>query len=145
MLWDKAVQHLECTSVQAMSSDSQHQVGWPTVLSIRSPRENRRFVLPFQLVFSVSLHHDQKQVGEERACVLFGLCFHIVIHYWRESRKELKEGWNLEAGADAKAMERWCLLTCSPWLAQPKDGTSHMGWAFPHQLIKKMPICLPAT
>jgi hypothetical protein len=37
----------------------------------------------------------------------------------RKSEQELKQGKNLEAGADAGAMEGCCLLTCSPWLAQP--------------------------
>jgi hypothetical protein len=35
------------------------------------------------------------------------------------SGKELIQGWNLEAEADAEAMEECCLLACSPQLAQP--------------------------
>ena len=35
------------------------------------------------------------------------------------SGQELKQGWNLEAGADAEAMEECFLLTFSSWTAQP--------------------------
>jgi hypothetical protein len=34
------------------------------------------------------------------------------------SPKELTQGWNLEAGSDAEAMEGCSLLACFPWLAQ---------------------------
>lgn len=59
---------------------------------------------------TVSEHHDQKQVREERDYVLFGLHIPTVVHHWRESGKELKQGWNLEPGADA---EEYCLLAFS--------------------------------
>ena len=32
---------------------------------------------------------------------------------------------NLEAGADAEAMEGCCILACSPWLAQPSYRTDY--------------------
>jgi hypothetical protein len=42
-----------------------------------------------------------------------------LIHpHWRMSGQELKLGRNLEAGADAEAMEGCCLLACCSWLAQ---------------------------
>ena len=47
-------------------------------------------------------HHGQKQVGEEKG--LFGSDFHSN-HHWRKSEQELKQGRNLEAGADAEAIE----------------------------------------
>jgi hypothetical protein len=53
-------------------------------------------------------HHDQ--VGEES---LFGLHFHITVHHWRKSGQELKQGRNLEAGADTEAMDG-VLLTGFP-------------------------------
>ena len=34
-------------------------------------------------------------------------------------RQELKQGRNLEAGADTEYTEGCCLLVCSRWLAQP--------------------------
>jgi len=37
---------------------------------------------------------------------------------WK-SGQELKRGRNLEAGADAEALEEWCLLAISMWLTQP--------------------------
>jgi hypothetical protein len=36
-----------------------------------------------------------------------------------EVRQELKQGRNLETGADAEAMEECFLLACLSWLAQP--------------------------
>jgi hypothetical protein len=61
--------------------------------------------------------------------------FLIVIHHQKEVRQELKQGRNLEAEADAEAMEGCCLLTCSHGLLsllsyktqdhQPRDGTTH--------------------
>jgi hypothetical protein len=54
----------------------------------------------------------KKQLGEERIC---SACPSIV----RGSGKELKQGRNLKAGADAETMDGYCLLACSSWLAQP--------------------------
>jgi hypothetical protein len=50
---------------------------------------------------------------------LFSLHFHTTVHHQRKSGQEVKQGQNLEAGADEEAMEECCLLACSPWLAQP--------------------------
>ena len=36
----------------------------------------------------------------------FGLYFYITVHHQRKSVQELKNGRNLEAGADAEAMEK---------------------------------------
>jgi hypothetical protein len=49
---------------------------------------------------------------------LFCLHFQIINYHWRKSGQEPKQSWNLKAGVNAEAMERYCLLTCSPWLAQ---------------------------
>jgi hypothetical protein len=54
----------------------------------------------------------KKQVGEER--VYSAYTFHIAVHHQRKSGQELTQGRNLEAGADAEAMERCCLLACFP-------------------------------
>jgi hypothetical protein len=53
-------------------------------------------------------HHDQKASWEGKG--LLGSHFHIVVHHGRKSGQELKQGRNLEAGADAEAMEGCCLL-----------------------------------
>ena len=63
--------------------------------------------------------------------------------------QELKQGRNLEAGADAEAMEGCCLLACFPWLAQLafinlddqlRDGTTHNEPSPIHRsLIETMP------
>ena len=55
-------------------------------------------------------HHDQSKLEN----IGFVLHFHIVVHHWRKSGQELKESRNLEAGADAEAMEGSSLLACSP-------------------------------
>jgi hypothetical protein len=49
----------------------------------------------------VMKHYDQSNFEGKG---LFGLHFHITVHHWRKSGQTLKEGRNLEAGADAEAM-----------------------------------------
>jgi hypothetical protein len=83
---------------------------------------------------------------------LFGLSFHIVVHQRRKSGHELKQGRNLEAGADKEAMAECCILACSSWLTsllfyrtqdhQPKDDTTHNGLGPPLSL-RKMPTVQP--
>jgi hypothetical protein len=68
---------------------------------------------------------------------VFSLHFHTAVHHQRKSAQELKQGRNLEAGADTEAMKGCYLLACFSWLAQllsyrtqdyqPKDGTTHNG------------------
>jgi hypothetical protein len=58
----------------------------------------------------------QSKLGRKEFISLY---FHITVNRWRKSGQELKQGSNLEAGADAEAMEGCYLLACSPWLAQP--------------------------
>jgi hypothetical protein len=76
---------------------------------------------------------------------LSGLHFHITVHHQKGSGQELKQGRNLEAGTDAEAMEGWCSLACSPWIAQlaflknPGIGPSHNGLGPPPSITKKMP------
>jgi len=62
------------------------------------------------------------------------------------SGQELKQDRNLEAGADAEAMEESCLLACSacfliePRTISPGMAPCTMGWALPHQtLFKEVP------
>jgi hypothetical protein len=80
---------------------------------------------------------------------LFNLYFHNAVHHQRKSGQELKQGRNLEAGADSEAMEACYSLACSLWLAQPalyrtqdhypRDGTTHNGLGLHHQsLIEKV-------
>jgi hypothetical protein len=63
-------------------------------------------------MFSIALmkHHGQEQFGEERviACT----------HSYHTSLLEGSQDRNLEAGAIVEAMEKYCLLACSPWLVQ---------------------------
>ena len=58
--------------------------------------------------------------------------------------KNPKQGRNLDAGADAEAMEGCCLLAGFPWLAQaaflanlgpPAQGWYHPQWAGPSSPI----------
>jgi hypothetical protein len=77
---------------------------------------------------------------------LFSSHFHITVHHQRKSGQELKQDRNLEAGADAEALERCCLLACSGcFLIEPRTtrldiASPKMGWPHPHWLlIKKMP------
>jgi hypothetical protein len=58
----------------------------------------------------------KKQVGKEKG--FFSLYFHIAVYHQRKSEQVFIQGKNLEAGADAVAMEGCCLLDCFPWLTQ---------------------------
>jgi hypothetical protein len=50
---------------------------------------------------------------------LLTLFLHIAVLHKKKSGQELKQGRNLEAGANAEAMEGCYLLACSSWLALP--------------------------
>jgi hypothetical protein len=73
----------------------------------------------------------KKQVGEERVYAVYTFTL-LFITKGSHDR-------NLEAGADAEAMEGCCLLACFPWLAQlartqdyqPRDGNTHNGPSHP--------------
>jgi hypothetical protein len=60
--------------------------------------------------------HSQKQFGEER--VYFSLQFSDHSPLEKEVKANT-QGRTMEAGIEAEAMEECCLLTQSPWLAQP--------------------------
>lgn len=62
------------------------------------------------------LNHQNEGWGEKG---LHGLHFHIADHYIRNLGQELNQGTNLEAGANAEALEECCLLTCFLLFAQP--------------------------
>jgi len=73
---------------------------------------------------------------------LYSSHFHIAVHSQRKSGQELTEGRNLEAGADAEAMEGVLLtgllsLACSGCFVIELRTTSQgmapptMGWAIP--------------
>ena len=46
-------------------------------------------------------HHDPKASWGGQG--LFGLCFQITVYHWRKLGQKLKQGRNLEAGADAES------------------------------------------
>lgn len=60
---------------------------------------------------TVTKHHDLKASWEERVYLAYTY-LHIVVHYQRKSRKELKNGQNLEAGDDAETIEECYLVAC---------------------------------
>lgn len=66
-----------------------------------------------RVTISVIKHHDQTQLGEEG--VHFGL-FSTALSI--KSGQELKQGGNLESGTEAQALEEYCSLAYSSWLAQ---------------------------
>jgi hypothetical protein len=88
---------------------------------------------------TVIKHHIQSELGRK------GFSWLILLHgspTLKEARQELKQGRNLEAGADAEAMGGCCLLACSSRLAQPaflraQDHQSRVtlftvDWALPY-------------
>lgn len=60
-------------------------------------------------------HHDQEASWGEKGS--FGLHFHIAVHHKRKSGQALKQGKNLQGGADAEATEKYYVLACFTWLA----------------------------
>ena len=66
---------------------------------------------------AVTKTHDPKQLGRQRVNLA---CRSQVTVHWEKPRSgtQTRQG-NLEAGAEAEAMEGCCLLVCSSWLAQP--------------------------
>jgi hypothetical protein len=56
----------------------------------------------------------KKQVGEER---VYSAYTSILLFITKEVRTGTLA--SQEAGADAEALDRWSLLACFPWLAQP--------------------------
>jgi hypothetical protein len=64
----------------------------------------------------VFLHSDETQTKTRT----IGFIWHMLtnhFHHGKKSRQEVKQGRNLEAGADAEAMEG-CSLAYFMWLAQ---------------------------
>ena len=51
-----------------------------------------------RFLIAVMKHYDKKASWGEEG--LFNLYFHIGVHFCRKSRQKLKQGKNLEAGAD---------------------------------------------
>jgi len=65
---------------------------------------------------AVTKHHDQKHAGEER--VLFCLHFQVIVHHWRKSGQEFKQG--IPGGRDdVDATEAVLLTDLLLLLAQP--------------------------
>ena len=72
----------------------------------------------------------------------------MAAHQQRKSEQELTQGRNMEAGADAEAMEGAAYWLASPDLLsllsyrtqdyQPRDGPTHSGLGLPTSIIKKM-------
>ena len=77
--------------------------------------KQKRLCVLVRVPIAATKHHGQK--ASCRGKGLFGPHFQIIVHHWRKPGLELKQGWNLEAGADAETMEE--LLSCFPWLAYP--------------------------
>ena len=69
-----------------------------------------------QGLFSCTKHYDQEARWGGKG--LLSSHFQVAVHRQRNSGQELTQGRNLEAGADAEAMEGCCLLACFPWFAQ---------------------------
>jgi len=99
---------------------------------------------PSQGFYSFTKHHDQEASwGGE---VLFSLYLHIAVYHQRKSGKEITQGRNLEAGADAEAMAWGVLLTVLTGLlplacsaCSYRTQYYHNVPSHPWSLIEKMP------
>ena len=98
------------------------------------------YQIQFRLLsfFAVINHHDQKYLWRKG--------FLSVYTSRQQYITEESQGRNLEAGADAEAMEEHCLLACSSWLAQPvflyHPGPPFEGWHHPPWLGSPPPMSI---
>jgi len=87
-------------------------------------------MVSYQCFYYRTKYHDQEASWAGKG--LFSLHFHMAVHHQRKSRQELTQGRNLEAEADAEAMEEWCMadflpLTCSAcFLIEPYNTSPGM-------------------
>lgn len=74
--------------------------------------------------------HVQNQLGRKRFTPTYGST--ATTHHRAKLRQGLNQARNLEAGADANAMEEDYLIACSLWLCQPAflehPGPPVQGW-----------------
>lgn len=63
---------------------------------------------------SMTMMKDKDQLAILGRKGSFGLCFLIAVHHWRKPKQGLKQGKNLEVGADSEAMEGTAY-----WFVQP--------------------------
>lgn len=65
-------------------------------------------------------HYDKKKPNKLGRQGLFDLHFEIIVHHWRKSGSERKQGWNLDVGADSEVMEvlftSFYVFTLDYWL-----------------------------
>jgi hypothetical protein len=78
------------------------------------------------VTIAVTKPHDQKTIWGGKG--LFGLHFHIVVHHLKESG-----GNSSRAGTWRQELRQKPWRGAAYWLAQP------MGWALPHQSLRKYP------
>ena len=72
------------------------------------------------VLVTVPLTVTQKQFRKKGFIIL-----HIAVHYQSKTGQELRQGRNLEAGADSEAMGQCCLLACFLWLSQSYRTQDH--------------------
>jgi hypothetical protein len=89
---------------------------WKSIKSWPHPFQQTRAIVHLRVTIAVTKPQDPRQ--PERRQDYF-LPFQVTGHHWGKSGQELKQGRNLEAETDSKAMEPGSLLACSPWLVQP--------------------------
>lgn len=78
--------------------------------------------------------HSQTQPAEERAHLVYASTSLCVMKDVRVGTLRI-----LEAGAEAEAVEKGCLLACSACFLCTRDSTTHVDWTLPHHSsIRKM-------
>jgi hypothetical protein len=88
---------------------------WDFYLCRVNPEDLNAYVLVGICIPAQNILTKKSKLGGKG---LFSLHFHIALHHQRKSGLELTQDRNLEAGADAEAMEGCYLLACFSWLAQ---------------------------
>ena len=95
-------------------------------LGVWGPKSRRLGDLPNHQCLTQGFHSCTKYSDQEA---------NFAVHHQRNSGQELTQGRNLEAGANAEAIEGCCLLACFPWLVQLaflyRTRTANLGVAPP--------------
>lgn len=72
-------------------------------------------IILVRIIIPIMKHQGKKASWRKKG--LFCLHFqNTIVHHWRKSGRVLKQGKNLEAGADTEPMEEHWLLEFSLWL-----------------------------
>ena len=119
-------------------------------------KDSLRFIPHVLVMVTIAVTKRQNPSNLGRRGLIW-ITLQITHHHRRKSgKKKFKQSRNLEAGADARAVEGACPLACSLRFAQcaflqnpepssPERAPPTVGWALLHQTLRKCPTGLSTT